>query len=62
VIAGSLWIEDTTGWTIRKFVKTVRRYRTIQIQAGDHTITAADPLPNDLRGTLAKINHRAEAH
>jgi transposase len=61
-LAVSRWIEDTTGWTIRKFVKTVRRYRTIQIQAGDHTITAADPLPNDLRGTLAKINHRAEAH
>jgi len=61
-LAVSRWIEDTTGWTIRKFVKTVRRYRTIQIQAGDHTITAADPLPNDLHSTLAKINHRAEAH
>ena len=27
-----------------------RRYRTIEIQADDHTITAADPLPADLTG------------
>ena len=27
--------EHQTGWSIRKFVKTARRYRTIQIQAGD---------------------------
>ena len=48
-LAVSRWIEDTTGWSIKKFVKTARRYRTIQIQAGAHTITAADPLPDDLR-------------
>jgi hypothetical protein len=44
-LAVAHWIEDTTGWSIKKFVKTVRRYRTIQIQAGQHTITAADPSP-----------------
>jgi hypothetical protein len=44
-LAISRWIETTTGWTIRKFVRTARRYRTIQIQAGAHTITAADPRP-----------------
>ena len=48
-LAVSRWIEHQTGWSIRKFVKTARRYRTIQIQAGDHIITAADPLPDDLR-------------
>ena len=42
-LAVSRWIEHATGWSIRKFVKTARRYRTIQIQAGDHVITAADP-------------------
>lgn len=26
------WIEAQTGWSIRKFVKTARRYRTIQIR------------------------------
>ena len=44
-LAVSRWIEYQTGWSIRKFVKTTRRYRTIQIQAGPHTLTAADPSP-----------------
>jgi hypothetical protein len=37
-------------------VKTARRYRSIGIQAGQHTITAADPLPDDLRRALDAIN------
>jgi hypothetical protein len=55
-LAVSRWIERQTGWSIRKFVKTARRYRTIEIQAGSHVITAADPLPGDLRQALDSIN------
>jgi Transposase DDE domain len=55
-LAVSRWIEARTGWSIRKFVKTARRYRTVQIQAGDHVITAADPLPGELRQALEAIN------
>ena len=55
-LAVSSWIEAKTSWSIRKFVKTARRYRTIQIQAGRQTITAADPLPDDLRQALEAIN------
>jgi transposase len=54
-LAISRFIEQTTGWSIRKFVRTARRYRTIEIQAGAHTITAADPLPDDLRHALDRI-------
>lgn len=61
-LAVSRWIEDTTGWSIKKFVKTVRRYRTIQIQAGDHVITAADPLPDDIHQILDAIKTRAATH
>jgi hypothetical protein len=50
------WIEHQTGWSIRKFICTARRYRTIEIQAGDHTITAADPLPADLSEALDRIH------
>lgn len=57
-LAVSRWIEDRTGWSIKKFVRTARRYRTIQIQAGAQTLTAADPLPDDLREALRKI-HKA---
>ena len=61
-LAVSRWIEHTTGWSIKKFVRTTRRYRTIEIQAGAHTITAADPLPNDLRQALDRIHHSSGAH
>ena len=54
-LAVSRWIEAQTGWSIRKFVRTARRYHTIEIQAGDHTITAANPLPADLRQALETI-------
>jgi Transposase DDE domain len=56
-LAVSRWIEGQTGWSIRKFVKTARRYRTIEIQAGDQVVTAADPLPDDLRYVLSKISN-----
>jgi len=59
-LAVSRWIEHQTGWSIRKFVKTARRYRTIQIQAGPHTITAADPLPDDLRQALQAIGQTSQ--
>ena len=46
-LAISRWIEHQTGWSIRKFVLTARRYRTIKIQVGQHVITAADPVPDE---------------
>ena len=56
-LAVSRWIEAQTSWSIRKFVKTARRYRTIEIQAGRQTITAADPLSDELRQALEAITH-----
>ena len=61
-LAVSRWIEHQTGWSIRKFVKTARRYRTIQIQAGSQVITAADPIPGDLRQVLGQIHGPANTH
>ena len=54
-LAVTRFIEARTGWSIRKFVRTARRYRTIQIRAGQHILTAQDPLPPDLREVLALI-------
>jgi hypothetical protein len=55
-LAVSRWIEARTGWSIRKFVRTARRYKTVQIEAGAHTITAADPLPAELHEALSRIH------
>lgn len=56
----SSWCLPSAGrarvWT----ADAARRYRTIQLQAGAHTITAADPLPDDLRSALASIHGRVE--
>ncbi len=61
-LAITRWLETTIGWSIKKFVRTARRYRTIEIQAGEHTITAADPLPDDLRDALDRIHGRTGPH
>jgi hypothetical protein len=60
-LAVSHWIEHQTGWSIKKFVRSSRRYRTVTIQAGRHTLTAAEPPPDDLAEALAKI-HAVGAH
>ena len=54
-MAVSHWIEVQTVWSIKKFVRTARRYRTVKIKAGNQILTAADPLPDDLREAIAKI-------
>jgi hypothetical protein len=36
-------------------VRSARRYRTVTIQAGQQTLTAAEPLYTDLAEALAKI-------
>jgi hypothetical protein len=54
-LAVTHWIEHHTGWSIKKFVQTARRYRTVTIKAGSQILTAADPLPDDLSEALARI-------
>ena len=48
-------IEEQTGWSIKHFVRTARRYRTVEIRAGQKILTAEDPLPHDLSDALAVI-------
>jgi hypothetical protein len=59
-LAVTHWIEHQTGWSIKKFVRTARRYRTVQIKAGGQILTAADPLPDDMSEALAEISNRVE--
>ena len=59
-MAVSHYIEQRTGWSIKKFVRTARRYRTVKIKAGQQILTAADPIPDDLREAIAKIGGKLE--
>ena len=54
-LAVSRFVEERTGWSIKKFVRTARRYRTVHIRAGQQILTAEDPLPADVREALALI-------
>ena len=54
-LAITRFIEDRTGWSIKKFVRTTRRYRRVQIRVGQHLVTAEDLVPPDLRDALAQI-------
>lgn len=42
-LAVSRWIEHVTGWSISKFVKAARRYRTVHIQVRAHVINRRRP-------------------
>jgi hypothetical protein len=56
-LAVSHWIETQTGWSIKKFIRAARRYRTVTIQPGSHTLIASEPPPP----ALATI-HAVDAH
>lgn len=55
-------LEQVTGWSTNKFVTTLRRYRTVQIQAGEHTITAEDTLPKEAQQVLNKVRDARRRH
>jgi hypothetical protein len=57
-LAVTRWLERRTGWSVKKLITSLRRYHTIQIQAGDQTVTAADPLTDDIRTVLDQIHGR----
>ena len=62
-LAVSRLVEDRTGWSIRRFVQTARRYRTVQIHTGNgQLLTAADPIPDDLHDALTRIERPGGAH
>lgn len=54
-LAVTRYVEARTGWSIKKFVRTARCYRTVQIRAGQHLLSAEDPLPPELRDAFAQI-------
>ena len=62
VAAVACHLEAVTGTTLRQLVRSLRRYRTIDIQAGDHIITAEDPIPPNIGAWLDTIHSRGPAH
>lgn len=59
-MAAGPYVEHQTAWSIKKFVRTARRYRTVKVRAGRKILTAADPLADDLRQAITKIGGQPE--
>lgn len=58
-LAVSRWIEETTDWSIRRFVRTLRIYRNATITISEHDIEAAVPLEPDAANAVEAIKTRA---
>ena len=61
-LAVSHWLERETDWSIRKIVKTLRRYRSIAVQTGDHILHAGTPLDDDARAIVSAVKTAAAGH
>ena len=61
-LAVARWLEATSKVSLKTLVKTLRRYRTIDIQAGDAIVTAEDPIPNNTQTWLNAIHNTQEQH
>jgi hypothetical protein len=60
-LAVTRWLERRTDWSIKKLITSLRRHHTIEIQAGDQIVTAADPPPDDIRATLCNGSTEASS-
>jgi hypothetical protein len=61
-LAISQWLERQTSWSIKKLVKTLRRYRSIAVQTGAHILHAGTPLDDDTRAAVRAIKNAAAGH
>jgi hypothetical protein len=61
-LAVSHWLEHQTGWSIKKLVTTLRRYRSIAVQTGHHILHAGTPLDDDTRTAISAVKNAAAGH
>ena len=62
-LAVARWLEATTKVSLKTLVKTLRRYRTIDIQTWlDAIVTTEDPIPNNTQTWLNAIHNTQEQH
>jgi hypothetical protein len=61
-LAVSHWLECVTGWSIKKLVQTLRRYRSIAVQTGDHILHAGTSLEDDARAAINAVKAAAAGH
>ena len=48
-------LEHRTGLSLRRLVRTLKRYRTFELNVNGHTIHAATPLPADIQALIQQL-------
>ena len=48
-------LEHHTGLSLRRLVRTLKRYRTFKVNVNGHIIHAATPLPPDVQNLIQQI-------
>lgn len=51
-------LEEHSGLSIRRLIRTLKKYRTYQIQIGGQTVHTASPLPAEATELIQRINPR----
>ncbi|MGO2092778.1 IS1634 family transposase [Microbacterium gubbeenense] len=60
-LAVSRWVEETTGWSVKKFVQTLRVYREGVVTVNGHEVATAVPLEDDAAVVVEAVKTRAAA-
>jgi hypothetical protein len=61
-LAVSRWLEQATGWSIKRLVQTLQPYRSIAIQTGHHVLHAGTPLDEPAPAALNAIKRASRGH
>lgn len=56
------WLESASGLSIKRLVRTLRKFRSFQIQVGGKTVHAASPLPEDVQEIIDRIQESSLPH
>lgn len=54
-LAVSRWVEARSGWSIRRVVKTFRRYKQIELSVNGQLVIAADPVEGENGAVVAEL-------
>ena len=55
-------METRSGQSIKRLVRTLKKYRSFELNIGGETIHAAVPLPPDITATIQTITGRELPH
>ena len=49
-------LEQRSGLSLKRLVRTLKKYRTFEVQVAGQTVHAASPLPDDVSALIDRLN------